>query len=228
MPERVEAPSAVASAAAGSAWRLEVLRGSAAELHAEPVEPVRCVRVNEVTGTSLVLGSAQAPPDGDLPEGVEMVRRRSGGGAVWLAEGTQVWLDVVIGREDPLWVDDVGRSAGWLGAAWAEVLGGRSGGAEVWAGPMQHRELGALACFAGVGPGEVLVGGRKVVGISQRRTRSLARFQSVAYLRWSPAALIEVLGDPLELSGRLRGAAGPLSAGGDRWDVVERLLLALP
>lgn len=36
-------------------------------------------------------------------------------------------------------------------------------------------------CFAGVGAGEVLLDGRKVVGISQRRARDGARFQCVVF-----------------------------------------------
>ena len=40
-----------------------------------------------------------------------------------------------------------------------------------------------LVCFAGVGPGEVLAGGRKLVGISQRRTRAGARFQCAVHVR---------------------------------------------
>ncbi len=49
------------------------------------------------------------------------------------------------------------------------------------------------ACFAGLGPGEVTIGGRKAVGISQRRTRAGARFQCVAYERWDPGPLAALL-----------------------------------
>jgi lipoate-protein ligase A len=52
---------------------------------------------------------------------------------------------------------------------------------------------GRLVCFAGVGAGEVLAGGRKVVGISQRRTRHAVRFQCVALREWDPARLLDVL-----------------------------------
>ena len=51
-------------------------------------------------------------------------------------------------------------------------------------------------CFAGVGPGEVLVGGRKVVGISQRRTRAGARFHCAALRAWDARALLAVLALP--------------------------------
>ena len=50
-------------------------------------------------------------------------------------------------------------------------------------------------CFAGLGPGEVTVDGRKVVGISQRRTRAAARFQCVVLERWDPDAVVALL-DP--------------------------------
>ncbi|HEX6785774.1 MAG TPA: hypothetical protein VF076_01140, partial [Acidimicrobiales bacterium] len=53
-----------------------------------------------------------------------------------------------------------------------------------------------LVCFSGLGPGEVHAGGRKVVGISQRRTRGWARFQCAAYLRWDPDALVALLAPP--------------------------------
>ena len=43
--------------------------------------------------------------------GVEVVRRRSGGGAVLLLPGEFVWLDLVIPAGDPLWLDDVGQAA---------------------------------------------------------------------------------------------------------------------
>jgi lipoate-protein ligase A len=36
-------------------------------------------------------------------------------------------------------------------------------------------------CFAGVGPGEVLTGDRKLVGLSQRRTRHGIRIQCQAH-----------------------------------------------
>ena len=36
------------------------------------------------------------------------------------------------------------------------------------------------------GPGEVMVGEAKLVGISQRRTRDAARFQTMVHLRWRP------------------------------------------
>jgi lipoate---protein ligase len=77
-----------------------------------------------------------------------------------------------------------------LGEAWAEALGD---GAEVHRGGMVHTAWSALVCFAGLGPGEVTRAGRKLVGISQRRTRDAARLQCAVYSTWDPGTLASVL-----------------------------------
>jgi hypothetical protein len=61
---------------------------------------------------------------------------------------------------------------------------------------MTHTAWSRLVCFAGIGPGEVLVGGRKAVGISHRRTRAGARFQCVAHRRWPGEELVALLAPP--------------------------------
>ncbi len=50
-------------------------------------------------------------------------------------------------------------------------------------------------CFAGTGPGEVLVGDAKLVGISQRRTRLAVRFQTMVHLRWRPDVVASLIAD---------------------------------
>jgi hypothetical protein len=118
-----------------------------------------------------------------------------------------------------LWDDDVGRAAFWLGDAWAEAVGD---GAGVHRGGMVCSALSGRACFAGLGPGEVTIGGRKAVGISQRRTRAGARFQCVAYERWDPAPLVELLGMSDEAAAALAGAGAGL---GSRLPAIEEALL---
>ncbi len=160
----------------------------------------------EVEGApALVLGSSQAAttvdPQAAAAAGVEVVRRHSGGGAVLVAPGAQAWVEAWIPRADPLWDGDVVRGALWLGRAWATALA--SLGAS---GPVVHEDRlvatawSATMCFAGVGPGEVLVGGRKVTGLAQRRTREGARFTTSAPVHLRPAALVGLLalGGPVE------------------------------
>ncbi len=64
-----------------------------------------------------------------------------------------------------------------------------------------------LVCFAGIGPGEVLLGGRKLVGISQRRTRNGSRFQCMVHTRWSPDVLVDLLAEPRPTVEELPGVA---------------------
>jgi lipoate-protein ligase A len=184
----------------GSAWAFERFRGSAADLHAlDPVAqaPARRVAVLEVDRPALVLGSTQSEDVVDqralVGAGVELVRRRSGGGAVLLVPGDSLWVDVVVPRGDVLWDDDVGRSSVWLGRAWAAALGDLGLAASVHEGGLVRTRWSALVCFAGWGPGEVSVAGRKAVGVASRRSRAGARFQCGLGRSWDPGPLLELL-----------------------------------
>jgi lipoate-protein ligase A len=185
-------------------WVVERHRGSAAGLHAldwpEPVVPT--VWRLEVDGPALVLGSTQDAGTVDTDRlaaaGIALARRRSGGGAVLLEAGRSVWIDVLVPRDDPRWVDDVGRSFTWLGEAWVAALADlgvdRDGELVVHAGALRCGRFGKQVCFAGIGPGEVTLDGVKLVGLSQRRTRAGARFQCVVHRAWHPAPLVAIAG----------------------------------
>ncbi len=181
-------------------WTVEERFGRAADLFiARSWERVDSptVRVLKVSAPTIVLGSSQSLDVVDVEactaEGVEVVRRRSGGGAVWL-DDDMVWVDVFVPAGHHRWDADIGRSMWWLGEAWAEALSS-SGVADA----IVHREAilrtrwSSLVCFAGVGAGEVVVDGRKVVGISQRRTRVGALFQCGVLRRWEPTDFIAFL-----------------------------------
>src|SRR5204862_2621651 len=99
----------------------------------------------------------------------------------------------------------------WLGAAWAAGLTACGvAGATVHRGGLGRTAWSDRACFAGLGPGEVTLVGRKVVGISQRRTRHAARFQCVALARWDPEALAALLVAP---PGHARAELGGVATG---------------
>jgi lipoate-protein ligase A len=179
-------------------------------------EPTPTVARVEVRAPTLVLGSTQGIDTVDqvaaARAGIAVVRRRSGGGAVLVTPGAMTWLEVVIRRDDPRWDDDVGRSFPWLGEVFAGVLadaGQRS--VAVHQGRLVGSSWSPLACFAGLGPGEVTVAGRKVVGISQRRTRAGARFQCVVVHDLQPDALAALLAleeqDRQALADHLRATA---------------------
>ena len=180
--------------------RVEERRGTAGDLHADdwpddwPDDPqdrpgrgerssgAIVVRRCEVTAPALVLGSTQdvGLDDGEAARrrGIDVVRRRSGGGVVLLLPGECTWIDVYLPVTDPRWDDRVDRSFRWVGEVWlaaVAALGVR--GRVVPDGRLLADGLGRLVCFAGRGPGEVVVGDRKLVGMSQRRTRRGARVQ---------------------------------------------------
>jgi hypothetical protein len=142
-----------------------------------------------------------------------------------------LWVDVTIPAGDPRWDHDVGRAFHWLGAAWAEVLETvvAAGRPVRWHdGAMQRTPWSASVCFAGLGPGEVTVDGRKVVGLSQRRTRDAALFQCCVARRWEPERLLDLLA--LDDADRARGAAelAPVAAGiGPEADLVAGIVAAL-
>ena len=194
----------------GTGWRVEVVRhGIGERMAARPVGERRIV-VLDVARPTLVLGSSQQDDavDRDRAEerGVAVVRRRSGGAAVLVEPGAAVWIDVTIPAGDPLWDDDVGRAFHWLGATWAEVVSAAAGRAARWHdGPLQATPWSPRVCFAGLGPGEVTIDGRKVVGLSQRRTREATLYQCCALLRWEPARLLDLLA--LDDATRGQGAA---------------------
>ena len=184
----------------------------------------RVAVVREVAHPTLVLGSTQpsdlVAPDTMRERSVELVRRRGGGGAVYLEAGGHLWVDAWIPRDDVLWAHDVSVAAEWVGRWWIEALAGvgvgGGGGLTVHTGRSAPGALGDLVCFAGRGPGEVFADGRKVVGLSQWRSREGALFSSCAYLQWDAEPLLDLLSlDDVarsELAGELRDVAVGVAA----------------
>jgi lipoate---protein ligase len=142
-----------------------------------------------------------------------------------------VWIDLVVPRGHVLWDDDVGRAMHWVGELWARALDALGLEVRVHRGAMEPRRWGRVVCVAGLGPGEVVdADGRKLVGISQRRTRHAARFQTLAFVGAPPVDLGALLGLDAEAAASLRAelatttAVLPLA----RNVVVASVLAALP
>ena len=189
-------------------------RGRADELHRLdlPVGPGPAVWLLQVERPALVVGSAQAAADVDATLaarlGLEVVRRRSGGGAVVLVPDEVVWCDLVLPAGDGAVVDDVGEQFVAAGERWRAALSARGpdvGRLVVQPASTRPGPQGRVVCFGGLGPGEVVRSGRpaggtdggsgmppaqrpldhpstaKLVGLSQRRTRAGVRVQGLVH-----------------------------------------------
>jgi lipoate-protein ligase A len=212
-------------------WAIEHGVGSASALHAASAHAVaseelhRRVRVLAADRPAVVLGSSQPERVVDTAAaaaaGVGVARRRSGGSAVLVGPGQVLWVDLILPRGDPLWSDDVGAATWWVGDLWAKALVSAEVLADpaalrVWRGGFVATAWSPLVCFAGVGPGEVVLDepgrpGVKLVGVAQRRTRAGALFQCALLLRWQPEELLAVLA--LDPDRRAAGAAALADAG---------------
>ena len=128
--------------------------------------------------------------------GAEVVRRRSGGGAVLLVPGEVTWIDVIVPAGAPGWSDDVHGPMRWLGHHLAAAIGdllGDDAGLAVHDRAMLATPWSSTVCFDGLGVGEITMTGRKLVGISQRRTRHAARLQCCWYSSYRHEDLLALL-----------------------------------
>jgi len=151
---------------------------------------VATMTVVDVAEPIVVLGSAQ--PLGTLRHDATVgpVRRRRGGGGVVLVQPDDLWVDWWIPARDPRWSDDVRAGAVTAGRWWRDALKVLvTGDVEVHEGPLSGAAQHRVVCFAGRGPGEVFVDGRKAVGLTQWRVREGVLLSSVLPAR-SSAALV--------------------------------------
>jgi lipoate-protein ligase A len=110
----------------------------------------------------------------------------------------------------------------------SELLPAASGRIAVHEGALLPSRFSRLVCFAGLGPGEVTLDGKKVVGLSQRRDRAGAWFFALAHVAFDADAHAELFpslgpAEQRRLSEELRARVAPLEATAHE---VEAALLA--
>jgi lipoate-protein ligase A len=194
-----------------------------------PAASRRLFCVMSPTDRGVVLGSSQPSDDLDeqrcTAEGYRISRRRSGGGAVVVDPATTVWIDLFVPTHDPQWLRDVGEASYWVGELWRRAIDDLTvtrGNLAVHRGPLIRSPWSDSCCFAGLGPGEVVNAERKVVGLSQRRTRAGAWFFTTAYIGGDPASTAELFSlDDTQRS----GLATALANGVETLSTTRKLLI---
>jgi lipoate-protein ligase A len=210
-------------------WERHDWQGSAADFHAMNPEHTRALWWCTVSSPAIILGSTQQESDVDVTVAADLnldvVRRRSGGGAVYVHPTESVWIDVTIPKDDPLFVDDVTSSMLWLGDVFVTALQPFVR-AQTYRGSFDAGQDGRSVCFASTSPGEVFADDAKLVGISQRRGRDGARLQCVLYRSWQPE-----LWTPSLTSSDIRERISTLpvaTLSADAADIVSAVFAALP
>jgi lipoate-protein ligase A len=187
--------------------------------------------VPELTQSVVVLGGSQSSDVLEPARSSELaLRRRRGGGGLVLLQPGDVWVDWWIPADDERWSKDVHVSSIRCGAIWRDVLAPLvQEEVTVHEGPLEGDVAHRVVCFAGKGPGEVFVGGRKAVGVTQWRVREGIFLSTVlhahdshdvlALLRTVPPGLAEALDhqvlsslgvDPDQLTDGLTRVSGPV------------------
>jgi len=192
------------------AWQvLPLQRGTADQLLSDGValfedlrpEQPAILRWYRSTAPAIVLGRGQGALAIE-PDGLPVLTRLSGGGAVWLSPDV-LSLDVLL-PAGHRWLANPQLTEVFVavGRCWAEALDdlgvgeltvhqGRST-AQRRGSPRQ--QLLAAVCYATRGAGEVLWRERKLVGMAQRRRRPGAMIQCGLLRRWRPQQLVASLG----------------------------------
>ena len=176
---------------------VEILRGLASSTLGvlQPGEPI------------VVLGSRQSPDELDdvaLEHGSMAVRRRRGGGGAVLLRPEDRWVELWLRRTASS--HDVRGAAYLVGGWWRDALAAHGVDAAMHRGGVLDADQGAVACFAGLGPGELTVQGHKILGISQWRVREGTLVSSVLPVT-SPSDLLPYLKVPSDAVSRLSCAA---------------------
>lgn len=140
--------------------------------------------VARIERTTLVLGSAQSRDVIDPTSlGATSLRRRRGGGGLVLLQPRDLWVDWWVPRGDLRWSPDVHVSSLLAGSWWVEALEPFvDTPVVVHQGALEGAAAHRVVCFAGRGPGEVFVEGRKLVGVTQWRVREGVFLSSVLHV----------------------------------------------
>ncbi len=178
-------------------WRIETKYTETALAHEASLKDweTPTIWLIEPKDTCLVLGRSEREKpylnfEYIRENNLNLTTRQSGGGAVLVDPQDILWVDVFIPKDSQFWEDDIAKASIRIGNAWKAALKEVKVSSSVYKGKFLRSELSDLVCFAGKGPGEIFREDKKMLGISQRRSKFGTRFQCALIIEWNPNHLI--------------------------------------
>ena len=178
-------------------WKIETKYTETALAHEANLKDweTPTIWVIEPKDTCLVLGKSEREKsylnfEYIRENNLNLTTRQSGGGAVLVDPQDILWVDVFVPKNSQLWESDIAKASIGIGNAWNQALKEVKVSSSVYTGEFLRSTLSDLVCFAGKGPGEIFREGKKILGISQRRSKLGTRFQCALVIEWNPDHLI--------------------------------------
>ena len=218
-----------------NSWRIETKYSETALAHEASLDEwgKPTIWIIEPKDSCLVLGKSQrGKPFLDLSyleeQGINLTVRQSGGGAVLVSPSDMLWVDIFVPERSKFWIGDIAKASVWIGGIWRDALKLLDVECSLFEGKFSRSAVSDLICFAGKGPGELFVGGKKILGISQRRSKSGTRFQCALIINWKPEHMIAAYSSaPIPNLEKLISSAG-IGSGCEKSNALEAFLSALP
>ncbi len=178
-------------------WTIETKYSETALAHEANLEEWRkpTIWIIEPKDTCLVLGKSQRGRAFlDLSyldeQNINLTVRQSGGGAVLVSPEDMLWVDIFIPQGSKFWIPDIAEASMWIGRIWHNALKRLDIECYLFDQKFSRSEASDLICFISRAAGELFVGTRKILGISQRRSKFGTRFQCALIINWKPEHMI--------------------------------------
>ena len=145
-----------------------------------------------------------------------------------VAPEDMLWVDIFVPKESKFWIADIAKASIWIGRIWDDALKRLDVECFLFDENFSRTEASDLICFIGRAPGELFIGNRKILGISQRRSKFGTRFQCALIINWKPEHMIGAYSStPIPNLDKLITRAG-IASGCEKQDALNAFLSVLP
>ena len=216
-------------------WTIETKYSEPALAHEANLEEWQkpTIWIIEPKDTCLVLGKSQRGRAflnlSYLEEqNINLTVRQSGGGAVLVSPEDMLWVDIFIPQRSKFWIPDIAKASIGIGKIWHDALKRLDLECSLFDQKFSRSEASDLICFISRAAGELFVGNRKILGISQRRSKFGTRFQCALIINWKPEQMIAAYRScPIPDLDKLISTAG-IGIRCEKQNALDAFLSALP